>query len=183
MRFSKVSKSPVMKDLLSNPKIAKTLDTKKEQRQFYKALKETAGSGRVTNKVFAKTLGRLKQGTNDSISRTEVGVIKREKMGMSAKQYGRYINSSSAVKGKKTRQVEVAPTASMALPASSTSEKIKKAEVEASVRVGLPMMPESFFKSDKIAEEVLEKNDEAVRPGGIYDLIRERNQMSDEDKK
>lgn len=174
MRHSKASKSPVMKDLLSNKRIAKTLDTKKEQRKFYEALREQAGGGGVTNKVFAKTLGKLKQDTNDAISPKEVGVIRREILGSSSGQYGKYINSGDYLESKNKNQTN-APVRSSDIK--SDNEKINYNGSQTSVKPSMHLSSGSYLRNSERVNNMPAKgaNKEPEKKRTIYDIIREKN--------
>lgn len=79
MSFSNYRKSAAMGKLMKNSKISGTLDSKREQKEFYSALSKY-GSGGITKDEFRKTLGDLYENSR-TISRKEVKEIGRAMKG------------------------------------------------------------------------------------------------------
>ena len=74
LKISNVHKSPIMKKLLANPKMAKVLNTTKEKKEVLAAIREHGG----TKREVREALGELYFGGNDSLSKREVAVIGKE---------------------------------------------------------------------------------------------------------
>lgn len=77
MVYSSASKSPAMKKLLSNPRIAKALSLPKQRKQFYGEMKKYK-SGGVTKDEMRQVLGEIRSNPNDSITREKTGIIAKE---------------------------------------------------------------------------------------------------------
>lgn len=185
LKGSTYKKSHLFQDkILANEKIAGVLNQKREKRDFYDKFREDFKGHRVKNKDLKEFFWKLKQDKNDSLSDKEVRTIARQFITSGKKYLQPSASTDHRAKVTGDKNKSSAPTVpDWARDGKTISEKINSGGTDSPSMANLPMMPESFFKSNKIAEEVSGENDETVKPGGIYDLIRERNQMSDEDKK
>ena len=74
LKISNVYKSPVMKKIMANPKMAKVLNTTKEKKELLSAIREHGG----TKRDVREALGELYFGDDDSLSKREVSVIGKE---------------------------------------------------------------------------------------------------------
>jgi hypothetical protein len=95
MGWKKYQNSGVMKKILSNPKIAATLDRQGERSEFYKDLKGMDKGG-VTKNELKEVFGKYMAGKGKTISCKEASIVAGE---MFKGESGRYISpKSDAVK-------------------------------------------------------------------------------------
>lgn len=86
LAWKRYQNSPVMKKLLTNPKIAAALDKPGERFEFFRDL-QNAGEGGVTKKDVKEMLGKYMMGKGRTISRKEASIIAGEMFKGDTKRY------------------------------------------------------------------------------------------------
>lgn len=105
-----VTQNKAMKQLMGNKKIAKVLDKKAEQMEFFRELKSKESGGGVTKDEIREVLGKFRQGKGKSIDKKEAISLADELIGKGPLEK-RYIFSSD--KRKKVASSEASnPTIS-----------------------------------------------------------------------
>ena len=86
LAWRRYQNSPVMKKLLSNPKIAAALDKPGERFEFFRDL-QNAGKGGVTKNNVKEMLGKYMTGKGRTISRKEASIIAGEMFKGDSRRY------------------------------------------------------------------------------------------------
>jgi hypothetical protein len=77
MKFQDAKNGPVMRDMLSKEGVGSILNEEVEQKEFYRRLKEEAGSGGVSDATIGKVMGDLRRGQGKTINTQEASKLSR----------------------------------------------------------------------------------------------------------
>jgi hypothetical protein len=159
------SKSPIMKKLLSNPKIARVLDTATERNQIFNKLNKYK-SGGFTIKEAQETFRDLKIDSKDAINPEETRVIANEVI-----PYGK---KYAALEKNKEKEDVIHKDRKEWKTSTETGKKLEQKE-----NISGQHQPDETNANPNLNQQAYGKSNTMTGKRNIYNVIAERRTKAD----